>query len=49
LFGRVMARVRQTVGTDWPVGVRFLAEEAIKDGYALPDSQRGTGGHPAWR
>ena len=40
LFGRVMARVRQTVGNDWPVGVRFLAEEAIKDGYALPDSQR---------
>jgi 2,4-dienoyl-CoA reductase-like NADH-dependent reductase (Old Yellow Enzyme family) len=40
LFGRVMARVRATVGNDWPVGVRFLAEEAIKDGYALPDSQR---------
>ncbi len=40
LFGRVMARVRETVGKDWPVGVRFLAEEAIKDGYALPDSQR---------
>ncbi len=40
LFGRVMARVRQTVGSDFPVGVRFLAEEAIKDGYALPDSQR---------
>ncbi len=40
MFGRVMARVRQTVGKDFPVGVRFLAEEAIKDGYALPDSQR---------
>src|SRR5689334_7689477 len=40
LFGRVMARVRETVGNDFPVGVRFLAEEAIKDGYALPDSQR---------
>ncbi|MCA3264251.1 MAG: NADH:flavin oxidoreductase [Telmatospirillum sp.] len=40
LFGRVMTRVRETVGKDWPVGVRFLAEEAIKDGYALPDSQR---------
>jgi dimethylglycine catabolism A len=40
MFGRVMAAVRKSVGTDWPVGVRFLAEEAIKDGYALPDSQR---------
>ena len=40
LFGRVMARVRKQVGADFPVGVRFLAEEAIKDGYALPDAQR---------
>ncbi|MFM7347251.1 MAG: NADH:flavin oxidoreductase, partial [Tagaea sp.] len=40
MFGRVMAEVRKKVGKDWPVGVRFLAEEAIKDGYALPDSQR---------
>jgi dimethylglycine catabolism A len=40
LFGRVMARVRERVGGDFPVGVRFLAEEAIKDGYALPDAQR---------
>ena len=40
LFGRVMARVREKVGADFPVGVRFLAEEAIKDGYALPDAQR---------
>jgi 2,4-dienoyl-CoA reductase-like NADH-dependent reductase (Old Yellow Enzyme family) len=40
LFGKVMTRVRATVGKDFPVGVRFLAEEAIKDGYGLPDSQR---------
>ncbi len=40
LFGRVMAHVREQVGADFPVGVRFLAEEAIKDGYALPDAQR---------
>src|SRR5258708_21679983 len=40
MFGRVMTRVRRMVGADFPVGVRFLAEEAIKDGYALPDSQR---------
>ena len=40
MFGKVMTRVRRVVGRDFPVGVRFLAEEAIKDGYALPDSQR---------
>lgn len=40
LFGKVMTRVRRTVGPDFPVGVRFLAEEAIKDGYGLPDAQR---------
>jgi dimethylglycine catabolism A len=40
MFGRVMARVREQVGADFPVGVRFLAEEAIKGGYALPDAQR---------
>jgi 2,4-dienoyl-CoA reductase-like NADH-dependent reductase (Old Yellow Enzyme family) len=40
MFGRVMTRVRKTVGADFPVGVRFLAEEAIKDGYGLPDAQR---------
>ncbi|MBM3570275.1 MAG: NADH:flavin oxidoreductase, partial [Alphaproteobacteria bacterium] len=39
LFGRVMAEVRKRVGSDFAVGVRFLAEEAIKDGYALPDAQ----------
>ena len=40
LFGEVMERVRARVGADFPVGVRFLAEEAIKDGYAVPDAQR---------
>jgi len=40
MFGKVYARVRKTVGADFPVGVRFLAEEAIKDGYGLPDAQR---------
>jgi len=40
MFGKVMMRVREVVGKDFPVGVRFLAEEAIKDGYGLPDSQR---------
>jgi 2,4-dienoyl-CoA reductase-like NADH-dependent reductase (Old Yellow Enzyme family) len=40
MFGKVFTRVRQAVGADFPIGARFLAEEAIKDGYALPDSQR---------
>src|SRR6266481_2896644 len=40
LFGKVMAAVRARVGADFAVGVRFLAEEAIKDGYGLPDAQR---------
>ncbi|MBI3708528.1 MAG: NADH:flavin oxidoreductase [Proteobacteria bacterium] len=40
MFGKVMQRVRSVVGSDFPIGVRFLAEEAIKDGYGLPDAQR---------
>jgi 2,4-dienoyl-CoA reductase-like NADH-dependent reductase (Old Yellow Enzyme family) len=40
LFGRVMSRVRQVVGDDFPVGVRYLAEEAIKDGFTLEESKR---------
>src|SRR6266567_4723482 len=40
LFGKVMEAVRARVGADFPVGVRFLAEESIKDGYGLPDAQR---------
>ncbi|MDP6344440.1 MAG: NADH:flavin oxidoreductase [Alphaproteobacteria bacterium] len=40
LFGEVMAEVRRRAGDDFPVGVRFLAEEAIKDGYALPEAQQ---------
>jgi 2,4-dienoyl-CoA reductase-like NADH-dependent reductase (Old Yellow Enzyme family) len=39
LFGRVMRSVRATVGDDFPVGVRFLAEECIKDGYAIGDAK----------
>ncbi|WP_416899854.1 MAG: NADH:flavin oxidoreductase [Minwuia sp.] len=40
MFGRVMAEVRKRVGHDWPVGIRFLAEEAIKDGYTLDEAKR---------
>jgi len=39
MFGDVMAEVRAKVGTDFPVGVRFLADEMIKDGYTLEDSR----------
>jgi len=39
MFARVMGEVRRRVGHDFPVGVRFLAEEAVKDGYGLPDSE----------
>ncbi|MCF6195140.1 MAG: hypothetical protein L3J50_00445 [Emcibacter sp.] len=39
MFGDVMAEVRANVGEDFPVGVRFLADEMIKDGYTLEDSR----------
>lgn len=40
LFGRVMEAVRREAGADFPVGVRFLAEEAIKGGYTVEDAKR---------
>jgi 2,4-dienoyl-CoA reductase-like NADH-dependent reductase (Old Yellow Enzyme family) len=36
----VIAAVRAEVGADFPVGVRFDAEECIKDGYTVSDSSR---------
>ncbi|WP_298726689.1 NADH:flavin oxidoreductase [uncultured Ferrovibrio sp.] len=39
IFGKVMASVRRQVGTDWPVGVRYLAEEAIKEGYTVEEAK----------
>jgi len=39
MFGRVMTRIRERVGTDFPVGVRFLAEEVVRDGYTIEDSK----------
>src|SRR3990172_2310973 len=39
LIGRVMERVRGKVGRDFPVGVRFNAEEFIKDGYGVEESR----------
>lgn len=39
LIGRVMENVRRKVGHDFPVGIRFLAEECIKDGYTVEDAK----------
>ena len=35
---RVVERVRQRVGKDFPVGVRFLGEECIRNGYTVVDA-----------
>ena len=39
LIGRVMENVRRKVGRDYPVGVRFNAEEFIKNGYTVEESK----------
>jgi 2,4-dienoyl-CoA reductase-like NADH-dependent reductase (Old Yellow Enzyme family) len=39
LIGRVMESVRRKAGRDFPVGVRFNAEEFIKNGYTVVDSK----------
>jgi 2,4-dienoyl-CoA reductase-like NADH-dependent reductase (Old Yellow Enzyme family) len=38
LIGRIMENVRRKVG-DFPVGIRFLADEFIKDGYTVNDAK----------
>jgi 2,4-dienoyl-CoA reductase-like NADH-dependent reductase (Old Yellow Enzyme family) len=35
---RVVERVRREVGWDFPVGVRFLGEECIRNGYTIVDA-----------
>lgn len=35
---RVMRRVREAVGADFPIGVRFLGEECIRNGYTVLDA-----------
>ena len=35
---RVMERVRRSVGEDFPVGVRFLGEECVRNGYTVVDA-----------
>lgn len=39
MIGRVMANVRRKVGDDYPVGIRILAEECVKDGYTVTDAK----------
>ncbi|MGA8295282.1 MAG: NADH:flavin oxidoreductase, partial [Rhodoplanes sp.] len=39
LIGRVMENVQRKVGKDFPVGVRFLADEFIKDGFTVNDAK----------
>ena len=39
LIGRVMQNVRSKVGKDFPVGIRFLADEFIRDGYTVTDAK----------
>jgi 2,4-dienoyl-CoA reductase-like NADH-dependent reductase (Old Yellow Enzyme family) len=39
LITRIFANIRRKVGDDFPVGVRFLADEFIKDGYTVNDAK----------
>jgi 2,4-dienoyl-CoA reductase-like NADH-dependent reductase (Old Yellow Enzyme family) len=39
LPSEVLVRVRERVGPDFPIGIRFDGEEAIKGGYGLTDSK----------
>ncbi len=39
LIGRIFDDIRRKAGDDFPVGVRFLADEFIKDGYTVSDAK----------
>ena len=39
LIGRIFGNIRRKAGDDFPVGVRFLADEFIKDGYTVNDAK----------
>lgn len=39
LASEVMLRVRQMVGDDYPIGMRFVGEEGIRKGYGLNESK----------
>ena len=38
LPSRVLRRVRERVGDDYPIGIRYDGEEAIKDGYSVGEA-----------
>ncbi|PWT91483.1 MAG: NADH:flavin oxidoreductase [Acidobacteria bacterium] len=40
LMTEIIVKVRETIGNDFPLGIRFDGEECIKNGYALLDSQQ---------
>jgi 2,4-dienoyl-CoA reductase-like NADH-dependent reductase (Old Yellow Enzyme family) len=39
MIERIFGNIRRKVGDDFPVGVRFLADEFIKDGYTVNDAK----------
>ena len=39
LITRIFDNIRRKVGNDFPVGVRYLADEFIKDGYTVSDAK----------
>ncbi|HIJ61978.1 MAG TPA: NADH:flavin oxidoreductase [Rhodospirillaceae bacterium] len=39
MVGRVMETIRAKAGDDFPVAIRFLADEYIKDGYTIPEAK----------
>jgi 2,4-dienoyl-CoA reductase-like NADH-dependent reductase (Old Yellow Enzyme family) len=39
LLTRIFENIRRKVGEEFPVGVRFLADEFIKDGYTVSDAK----------
>src|SRR3974390_1375107 len=39
LITRIFSNIRRKVGNDFPVGVRFLADEFIKGGYTVSDAK----------
>jgi 2,4-dienoyl-CoA reductase-like NADH-dependent reductase (Old Yellow Enzyme family) len=40
LMSEIIIRVRETIGKDFPLGIRFDGEECIKNGYTVMDSRQ---------
>lgn len=40
LMSEIITRVREVIGRDFPLGIRFDGEECIKNGYTLNDSRQ---------